>query len=303
MKEKIINFTFCLLCFMAIFFIFKNNNEVAYVIIKAVNLFLTKVFVALFPMFIINDILINAGLPFFFYKLCNALFKKLFHTSGIAAYVFIMSLISGTPSQAYILKNLVESGKINDKEASHYLYFTYFSNPLFLTLILSTCFTSNSVFKIILIHYISNIIIGILVRKNAPEIREIKLDSNLSLNIGNVLIKSITRAINTLLMILGTIVFYMLLSYLIMQFIPVSGILKVLISGILEITNGLNLLSPLFISNSLKELLAILIISFGGISIHTQIKAILEDTHISYCCFLKGRFMQTLISGLLILLF
>ena len=93
MKEKIINFTFCLFCFIAIFFIFKNNNVVAGVIINAVNLFLNKVFVSLFPMFIINDILVNVGLPFFFYKIFNPLFKKLFHTSGIAAYVFIMSLI------------------------------------------------------------------------------------------------------------------------------------------------------------------------------------------------------------------
>lgn len=303
MKEKIINFTFCLFCFIAIFFIFKNNNVVAGVIINAVNLFLNKVFVSLFPMFIINDILVNAGLPFFFYKIFNPLFKKLFHTSGIASYVFIMSLISGTPSQAYILKNLVANNNINETEASHYLYFTYFSNPLFLTLILSSMFPINSVVKIILIHYVSNIIIGILVRKHAPLIRENQINHNINLNIGNVLIKSISKSVNTLLMILGTIVFYMLLSFLIVQMIPVSDFLKVLISGFLEITNGLNLLGTITIASKLKEIIAILIISFGGISIHTQIKAILEDTSISYSSFLKGRIMQALISVILVLLF
>ena len=39
MKEKILNFTFCLFCFLSIFFIFKNNKEVAGIIIDAVNLF------------------------------------------------------------------------------------------------------------------------------------------------------------------------------------------------------------------------------------------------------------------------
>lgn len=303
MKEKIINFTFCLFCFMAIFFIFKNNNIVASVIINAVNLFLNKVFVSLFPMFIINDILVSAGLPFFFYKLFNHFFKKIFRTSGIAAYVFIMSLISGTPSQAYILKNLVQNKTITEQEASHYLYFTYFSNPLFLTLILSSIFSLNIVIKIILIHYISNIIIGFLIRKNAPKIREIKLNYNSSLNIGNVLIKSISKAINTLLMILGTIVFYMLLSFLIVEIIPVTGIFKVIISGFLEITNGLNSLASLLVASKLKEIIAVAIISFGGISIHTQIKAILEDTTISYSSFFKGRVMQTIISVILILIF
>lgn len=303
MKEKIINFTFCLFCFIAIFFIFKNNNVVAGVIINAVNLFLNKVFVSLFPMFIINDILVNVGLPFFFYKLFNPFFKKLFHTSGIAAYVFIMSLISGTPSQAYILKNLVQNKTITEQEASHYLYFTYFSNPLFLTLILSSIFSINLAIKIILIHYISNIIIGVLIRKNAPEIREIKINYTSSLNIGNVLIKSISKAVSTLLMILGTIVFYMFLSFLIVQIIPVTGILKVIISGFLEITNGLNSLASLFVALKLKEIIAVAIISFGGISIHTQIKSLLEDTSISYSSFFKGRVMQTIISIILILIF
>jgi len=265
MKEKITNFTFCLFCFIAIFFIFKNNNVIASVIINAVNLFLNKVFVSLFPMFIINDILVSAGLPFFFYKLFNPFFKTL--------------------------------------EASHYLYFTYFSNPLFLTLILSNMFSLSTVIKIILIHYSSNIIIGFLIRKNAPKIREINLNNNNTFNIGNVLIKSIGKSINTLLMILGTIVFYMLLSYLIIEIIPLSGTLKVLISGFLEITNGLNYLTNTILSSKLKEILAVAIISFGGISIHTQIKSILEDTSISYSSFFKGRVMQTIISIILILIF
>ena len=67
MKEKILNFTFCLFCFVSIFFIFKNNKEVAGIIIDAVNLFFKKVFVSLFPMFILNDILINLNIPYILY--------------------------------------------------------------------------------------------------------------------------------------------------------------------------------------------------------------------------------------------
>ncbi len=131
MKEKLLNFTFCLFCMICILFIFTHNHEVASIIIQAVNLFLNRVFVSLFPMFIINDLLIHFQLPYYFYITFHSVFQKIFKTSGICAYVFVMSLISGTPSQAYILKNLVENNKISEEEASHYLYFTYFSNPLF----------------------------------------------------------------------------------------------------------------------------------------------------------------------------
>ena len=79
---------------------------------------------------------------------------------------------------------------------------------------LSQIFYLNSVLKIILIHYISNFLIGLIVRSKAPNIS----NSNVSFSnskISTTLIKSINRSITTLLMILGTIVFYMLLSFII----------------------------------------------------------------------------------------
>lgn len=301
MKEKIINFTFCCFCFIALFFIFKNNNQVAHVIITAVNLFLNRVFVSLFPMFILNDFLINCGLPILFYHMFNPLFKKLFKTSGTCAYVFIMSLISGTPSQAVILKNLVATKLITTEEANHFMMFTYFSNPLFLVMMLSVIFPTNTAIKLIFIHYFSNIIIGLIVRNKVPlNIENITINQIIN---KTTLTSSISKAMSTLLMILGTIVFYMLLTYIIINILPVHGIFKVLVSGVLEITNGLHMLVSYTATSKIKEILAVAIISFGGLSIHTQIKALIEDTNISYNYFLKGRIMQTIISIILAIIF
>ena len=301
MKKKLMDFTFCVFCFISLIFIFKNNKEVANVIIEAVNLFLKKVFVSLFPMFILNDILINLNIPYYFYLLFNKLFLKVFKTSGLGAYVFIMSLISGTPSNAYILKELVELEKISLEEANHFLTFTYFSNPLFLSVMLSTIFNTNVVLKIILCHYIANIIIGILIRNKAPKIANNK--NILKTNWKITLTKSINKSITTLLMILGTISFYMLLTFIITSLLPNNCLIKTIISGFLEITNGLNTMTSLNILNKIKEIIASAIISFGGLSIHTQIKAILEDTNMNYSYFLKGRIMQSIISVILIMIF
>ena len=301
MKEKIGNFTFCLFCFVSIIFIFTNNKDVAEVIINATNLFLRKVFVSLFPMFIINDILINLNIPYYFYLVFNKLFLKVFKTSGLGAYVFIMSLISGTPSNAYILKELVEERKLSYEEASHFLMFTYFSNPLFLTIMLGSIFDSKTTLKIILIHYISNILIGILKRGKAPKITHQNFQLETRKRNG-ILIKSINKSISTLLMILGTVTFYMLLTYIITYPFQNNILLKTCFSGFLEITNGLNNLINVNIYSKIKEIIAIAIISFGGLSIHTQIKAILEDTQIKYKYFLKGRLLHTMISILLIII-
>lgn len=300
MKEKLLNFTFCLFCFISIIFIFKNNKEVANVIINAVNLFLKKVFVSLFPMFILNDILIHLNIPYYFYKVFNRLFLKVFHTNGLGAYVFIMSLISGTPSNAYILKELVMNNKLSNEEASHFLMFTYFSNPLFLTVMLSTIFSYQTTLKIIIIHYISNLLIAFLTRKKAPKITNTNFQKEINPS-KDILIKSINKSMNTLLMILGSVIFYMLLTYIFTIPLQDNLLLKTIISGFLEITNGLNNLMNLEIYHKIKEIIAIAIISFGGLSIHTQIKSILEDTQINYQTFLKGRILHVIIGIILII--
>ena len=300
MKEKLLNITFCLFCFISIIFIFKNNKEVANVIINAVNLFLKKVFVSLFPMFILNDILIHLNIPYYFYKVFNRLFLKVFHTNGLGAYVFIMSLISGTPSNAYILKELVMNNKLSNEEASHFLMFTYFSNPLFLTVMLSTIFSYQTTLKIIIIHYISNLLIAFLTRKKAPKITNTNFQKEINPS-KDILIKSINKSMNTLLMILGSVIFYMLLTYIFTIPLQDNLLLKTIISGFLEITNGLNNLMNLEIYHKIKEIIAIAIISFGGLSIHTQIKSILEDTQINYQTFLKGRILHVIIGIILII--
>jgi sporulation integral membrane protein YlbJ len=302
MKKKIVHLTFCLLCFLAVGFIFKNNTEVATIILEGINLFFKKVFVSLFPMFLINDILIYLEVPYYFYRIFKNLFNRLFHVSGTCAYVFFMSLISGTPSSAYILKNLVDEETISISEAEHYLTFTYFSNPLFLNLMLNQMFNSKTTIKIILIHYLSNVIIAFLMRKKAPTITNSKLKKKQS-SIGTVISNSIKRTMSTLLLILGVIIFYKILSYILTSFLPNIPTIQVIISGFLEITNGLNKLINLNITIKIKEIIAIFIISFGGLSIHTQVKSILEDTPISYLPFLKGRIMQTLLGFILILIF
>ena len=110
------------------------------------------------------------------------------------------------------------------------------------------------------------------------------------------LTNSIKNTMNTLLMILGTISIFFLLNAIINPLnIP-------LVSGFLEISQGLNSLIALDTSLKLKELLTIFIMSFGGLSIHLQIKGILSDTPISYLSFLKGRIIQTILSIIIVLI-
>ena len=110
--------------------------------------------------------------------------------------------------------------------------------------------------------------------------------------------KIIKETIDTLLMILGTLIVF----NIIINILPINNLLiKSIINGTLEITTALNNINFLNINTNFKILLSIIYLSFGGISIHTQIKSIFSDTN--YKLFLKNKFLSILISISLLLLF
>jgi hypothetical protein len=270
-----------IIIFLFIILLFKNYSLILESTNYGVTLWLNKVFPYLFIMIIINDLLINLNI--------SSMIKN------TTLYVFIMSLLSGTPTSAYITGNLYEKQIINKYTANNILMFTYFTNPLFLYTILTSIFHNKYiVFKIILIHYLSNIIIYIIHKKKLCKgtISNTKPNFNLP--------NAIKKSINTNLMVLGSICFFLIISNILINSFNLNAYISILIKGVLEVTQGLNALidsSYLF-----KEVFAVIFLSFGGLSIHTQVKCILDDYNLDYKYFLKGRIISIIISIFLLFL-
>lgn len=63
--------------------------------------------------------------------------------------------------------------------------------------------------------------------------------------------------------------------------------------GILEITNGLNIISMLEKVNFIEKLpVAALILGFGGFSVHMQVASIISDSDLSLKPYLLGKLLQ-----------
>ena len=98
------------------------------------------------------------------------------------------------------------------------------------------------------------------------------------------LINSISKTIDTLMLVLGSLVLFIALSSLISYDHP-------LLDGIFEITNGIK--ENFFIENYNYQLLFTgILMSFGGLSIQTQIKSILKDYKLEYSLFYKSRIIH-----------
>lgn len=296
--NKIKKYSLTFLIFTIIILLFKYNYVLQTSVIDGVTLWLTKVFPSLFIMFVINDLIINLNIFDSITKYFNPIFNKIFKTKGNSSEVFFLSIFSGTPASAFIIKEMLNTNKITINDANKLISFTFFSNPLFLYNILTLSFNKYITLKIILIHYLSNIIIGLIYRNKNNVIDNLLNYSkeNNHKNIFLILPNSIKKSIETLITILGTIIFYMIITNLLMKLIPFNKYTEIIIKGILEITQSLNILPSLKIKSIIKEITAIAIISFGGLSIHTQTLSIINGTKIKYKNFLTGRILHVLIS-------
>ena len=278
MKKKIIGLTL----FSIFILILSNYKIILSSSIYANELWLNKIFPFLFIMIIINDIMLSLNITNLFSNKYN--------------YIFITSFLSGTPTNAYIITNLYQKGIITKNLANYSLLTTYFCNPLFIINILNNIFSKKIAYKIILIHYLSKFIINIIYHNKLKCSSIIKNKS--SFNLSN----SIQKAIKTNLMVFGTITLFLIITNIILNIFKLPQLLQIIIKGILELTQGLNSLILFNKSLLLKELLTMLFLSLGGLSIHIQIKSIINKTDLDYKFFLKGRILEIIISSTITLM-
>ena len=277
-----------------------NSSIVINTIINTSNIFYKKIFPSLFPFFLLSSLLINYG----FIEFTSNIFKplmKLFNINSNCSFILVMSMISGFPSSAKYTKDLYDKGYISSLEATKILTFTHFSNPLFILGFISLLLNKKIGLLILIIHYLTNFIIGIIFRNI------IKIDTNNNKQINNnylsftdVLSNSIINAFNTLFLIFGTMIVFLITTNLINEYISLNPLLKGIFNGTLEMTGGINTISNLNISLKLKSVLIGMILSFGGISVHMQIKSIISNTDIKYYPYLVARILHSSITGLLI---
>ena len=289
-KDFFINIIACIF----IINLFIQKNILTETVVYATTIFLKKVFPSLFIMIIIENILINHNFIYLLYKIIPI--KKI---NPKTFFIMITSIIGGTPNNVILLKDLLEKNNISEEDANYFLECNFFSNPLFLFSILSLIFHNQSiVLKIIGIHYLSNFII---LCKNEKLLNNMSINYNTTQSFTKSISEGIKKSIETNLMVLGTIVFFLLTTSFTLSFIQ-SPILKVFLNGIFEITQGLNSLITLNIYIKIKEIIALILISFGGLSIHMQVYSIIDDSNLKYKCFLIGRIKSILISIILYLI-
>lgn len=281
------------------------------------NVWKNNIFPSLFPFFVLSEILMNYGFIELIGELLKPIMIRIFKTSSNCAFILVMSIISGFPSNAKYTRELYLQGMIDEKEGTKILMFTCFSNPLFILGTVSILFLNNKEvgLLILLCHYMSNFIIGILFRNYYPTKEKsspISLKKAILLmhqkrinnpsNFGQILTKALQNSIQTLLLILGTVTTFLVITTIIDHNIQLNNYYQSILNGFIEMTQGLKYISVLNIPLKLKSILSAMILSFGGFSVHMQVISIISDTKIQYFPFLVARTLHALLASLLVFL-
>lgn len=277
-----------------------------------------NIFPSLFPFFVLSELLIHYGFVELVGELLKPIMNKIFKADGVCSFIFIMSLITGFPSNAKYTRKLYLDGKIDKNMASKILIFTHFSNPLFILGTLSLIFLNNKEVGLLILicHYLGNIINGLLFRNYFPtseskekvsikkaiyDMHKKRMESQKSF--GTVVSEALLNGINTLFLILGVVTMFLVVTTIIDNNLNINNFYQSLLNGFVEMTQGLKYISICDIPLKIKSVFSAMIISFGGLSVHMQIISILSDTDIKYMPFLAGRIIHAFTSSLLVYIF
>lgn len=282
-----------------IFIILMNSYTIMESIRFSFSICINNLFPSLIPFMLLSNILINYD---FISDLSNIFNKvmKLFKISKNCSFIFIMSILSGTPSNSKYIKDLLDNDLISIEDAKKCLNFCHFTNPIFIIGTIGYTFLGNKKMGLIILisHYLSSITIGLFNKGKTNYYNKINKSSINKKGFINILTESINSTISTLLLILGIITVSLIITCILDKLLNIPSNYK-FIYGLIEITQGLKYLSLSNFNIELKSVLSSIIISFGGICIHAQVFSILDNKKIRYTPYLLSRIFHSILSGII----
>ncbi len=315
-----------LLIFMVCLILFSKSNILASK--NGLKLWANSIVPSFLPFFIATECLSKTNMPYIFSKIFNPIMKPFFNVSGIGSFALIMGILSGYPVGAKIAVDFRNNNLCSKEECERLLSFTNNSSPLF---IIGTCgislFGSNVIgFLLFFTHILSALTVGFLFRfwkKGTPKFKipvatknENKL-LNISLNnLGEVLAQAIKNAISSTLMIGGFIVLFSVIISILNNsygitiieniFNPICSFFKLpsqisssIFTGILEVTNGINLISSIKLKKiSINIIITAFLLGFGGFSILLQVLSITTKSDLSIKPYIIGKILHGLIAAI-----
>lgn len=267
----------------------KNATNAAF---NSLVLCARNVIPTLFPFFVISGLLVNTGIVAVLAKILTPVSKILFKTSGNGSVVFLMGIICGYPTGAKVVSELYCEGSIEKNEGERLLAFCNNSGPLFVIGAVGEMMLGNHKTGVILyiIHVISAILTGFIFGIfSKRETQNAKTEYKVY-TIGEAMSKSIESAVKSILNVCGYVVFFGVL---------ISVTDNLLVTSLLEVTNGAKKLSQSGLNAETMLMLISATIGFGGICVLLQVESAVSSARLSIKLYALGKVIQAILSAII----
>ncbi len=245
---------------------------------------------SLLPFFIISNLLISIGAAQAAGHCFAPFMRPLFNLPGAASLAIVLGFCSGFPTGAAVTADLRRQGLISREEAARLLAFTNNAGPLYITVAVAAGLFGQPAAAMLLAsgHYGLDLLLGIILglfSRSSKTSAATALPSTATPpgSLGNLMKEAARAATNNILIIGCYMAFFSVLAELICLILPssITPMLRAMLSGVWEMSLGIDTLSTSGLPLALALPLAAAILAFGGFSVQMQVLAMVSDTDIS----------------------
>lgn len=318
-----------LLCLCTMIFYPIEISKSAY---DGATMWAKSIFPTLFPFFVCSNMLIELGFAKFMGELLSPIMIPCFGISGIGSFPLFSGIMSGYPIGAKTTCSLYNDNKLNKEEAQRLIAFSNNCGPLFVIGVVGGHIFNNVYigYYILFIHIFTAFLYGIILNLfkgsvNGVYIRKNRLlrssfykmkehTSNNNKTFGHILSDSVEGAVKSVLIVMGFIVLFSVLSTIIELF-KVHEIISYIINSVTRLNVSSTLIESIFLGsiemsaglflldntiNQINVMISVFIITFGGFSIHAQSISFISKTNLNASRYIFDKFMEGILSILLV---
>lgn len=284
MKKKLI--FFCLIIFTSYILFFPQTAVGAAA--QGLILWYEKVLPTLLPFAILSNVLIYSNYLQYITKYLAPFLRWLLPVSENGAFVLLSGFLFGFPMGSKNCAELLKCNKIQKEEADILFIITNNISPVFISsyILCQQLAMPSMILFSYLILFLPPLLTGLILLKKAHmrDYSQKKPASGSQMDF-KIIDAGIMNGFETLTRLGGYIMLFSMIASMI-QLLPLPALLKTGITGITEITNGINQLAAAPMKTSTRYILAMTFTAFGGLSGIAQTSSMIKGTGLSmkkYC--------------------